>query len=67
MIISSLYQEAPTGEKQNQTSWGAKVQHQGIAVIFQLQHLEDAESMSYQIVYFTVNIIAISKKPARGV
>jgi len=43
-LIKVVEEEAPTGEKQNQTSWGAKVQHQGIAVIFQLQHLEDAES-----------------------
>ena len=36
-------------------------------MIFQLQHLEDAESMTYQMVYFTVNIIAITNKPATRV
>ena len=36
-------------------------------MIFQLQHLEDDESMTYQMVYFTVNIIAITNKPATRV
>ena len=51
-LLFSLYQETTTGGTQNPTSWDMKVQHQDVAVMLQLQHQAEAESMHYWMVFF---------------